>query len=101
MRRGTGGAVIALVLLVAVMVWRVPGDAARIERDIQTRATRALIEATLPWASVDADGRFLTLSGTAPSAPLRNRAEAVLLLVDGVLAVHNDLEVTRVLEGPG
>lgn len=84
---------LVFVLLFAAILFCGVRDALRIQADIRTRATTAMIAATMPWAQVRVDGRNVTLVGAAPDAAARLRAGRVAASVPGVVAVDNRIAV--------
>ncbi|NIR46387.1 MAG: OmpA family protein [Gemmatimonadetes bacterium] len=89
--------VVTLVLgvLALAAIWAVCALASRgsIERDLASRSRSALADANIDWASVDASGRDLTLTGLAPSAAERARAGRVVSAVWGVRALQDETKL--------
>lgn len=78
------GGIVIQAALTALFLWRaVPS----ISNDIEVRAERALSGRNINWASLDIDGRDVTLSGLAPSDKQLQRALTALDGVDGIRAV--------------
>ncbi|KXF78020.1 hypothetical protein ATN84_23955 [Paramesorhizobium deserti] len=72
-------------LLTVLAVWFGSGA---VERDLASRASTALAGA-YPWASVDLDGRDLTLKGVAPDERSQAEAAKIATAVPGVRSVDN------------
>jgi len=94
-------ALIAFVLLLASIGLCVPREGRRIQGDVQERASVALTASAISWAEVTADGRFVTITGTAPSPEARLRVGQLVAAVPGVVQVDNRLTVRGPLDGPG
>lgn len=77
--RATAGAFAAAAVLCGATAW---GAAGWLERTSRAETEARLSMAGLDWASVDADGLRVVLSGTAPDEPARFRA--VLAAAEGV-----------------
>ncbi len=64
------------------------------QNDITERSKATLQETGLPWASATVDGRDVTLTGTAPSAPAKMQAQRIIEGVSGVRGVDNQITVS-------
>ncbi|GGA93305.1 hypothetical protein GCM10011491_21770 [Brucella endophytica] len=73
-------------VLTALATWFGAGP---VQHDLVSRASAALVGNNQPWATVDADGRDLTLRGTAPDETAQAAATQVASAVPGVRAVDN------------
>lgn len=78
------------VLITAIFLWQV---APYIERNLENESKRALQEANINWARVEADGLDVQISGMAPTERLRERAVGLIESVPGVRVVNNQLLV--------
>ena len=88
----TGGIVIHIALT-ALFLWRaVPS----ISNGIEARSGRALSDRNVNWASIDVDGRDVTLSGLSPSDKQLQRA---LTALDGVAGIRIIVDQTISLTG--
>ncbi len=83
---------IALILLAWLCLGR---HAPAIEQDLVTRTDDALKTAGIDWSSVGIDGRDVILTGKAPAADLRDRAEEIARGVYGVRTVDNRITVNN------
>ncbi len=75
------------LLAIFALMWL--SKRAPIENDIQHRTTSALVSQGHDWATVDLDGRDVTLGGAAPSAEARINAIDIAKKVDGVRIVED------------
>lgn len=73
-------------VLTALASWFGTGP---VEHDLVSRTSAALIGNNQRWASVVADGRDLSLRGTAPDEPAQVAAAQVAEAVPGVRSVNN------------
>ncbi|PYE88440.1 BON domain-containing protein [Phyllobacterium leguminum] len=73
-------------VLTALAAWF---GTAPVEHDLVSRASAALIGNNQRWATVDADGRDLSLRGTAPDEPAQVAAAQVAAAIPGVRSVSN------------
>ncbi len=81
---------IALILLAWLCLGR---HTPAIEQDLVTRTDDALKSAGIDWSRVGIDGRDIILTGSAPSASLRDKAGETARSVHGVRTVDNRITV--------
>ncbi|MFN3294519.1 MAG: BON domain-containing protein, partial [Gemmobacter sp.] len=86
---------LAAFVVAALLSW---GMAVVVSDALQARSarhvTRALLASDLKWASAQADGLIVTLTGTAPTEAARFRATTVAGRVVGASRVIDAMEVT-------
>jgi OOP family OmpA-OmpF porin len=83
------------LLFVVLMTW---ACACRTERDISDRSATALEQSGEAWAQARASGRFVTLTGTAPSPLSAERAAERVASLRGVLDVDSEIELLSVAD---
>jgi outer membrane protein OmpA-like peptidoglycan-associated protein len=88
---------IALALLIFLCV---RSDAPAIQKDIQTRSSKALSLAPTNLVNVSVDGRNVILKGATTSDTLRNKATDMAQAVYGVVSVNNHMTVAQVKAKP-
>ena len=64
-----------------------------IEAEIESRAIAKVEQAGMEWAEPVAEGRSVTIRGTAPTAEARRQAGLVIGGVDGLRDVKNELQL--------
>jgi len=70
-------------------------NAERIQNDIHTRSTKTIVNAEILTASVETDGRDVTLSGFVASESVKEKAGDIVCDLFGVRSVSNLLEVIK------
>jgi hypothetical protein len=86
MHSWVGPGVATTAVLTALAGWFGAGP---VQHDLVSRTSAALIGNNQRWATVDADGRDLSLRGTAPDEPAQVAAAQVAAAVPGVRSVSN------------
>ncbi len=84
-----GGLLVFAGMVAAAVAWTVP----IIEADLVHRATVALTDRKLTFASVEAEGLDLTVTGTAPDEARRREAIDAVLAISGGHAVRDEMVV--------
>ncbi len=87
--------VLSLLAIFLLAYFCIKINAPAIEDDLVTRSEAALSAENMTWVGVVADGRELSLTGTAPSKEIRQRAGDIVAAVWGVRSVDNQMTVER------
>ncbi len=89
------------LLALALLAWLCLGrHVPAIEKDLVSRTADGLNAAGLNWSRVSISGRDISLTGTAPSAELKERAGDVASSIYGVRAVNNRITVEQEIAVP-
>ncbi len=84
---------IAVLAFLALAFFCMRTKAPAIEAEIESRAVAKAEEAGMEWAQLVAEGRSVTIRGTAPSAEARRQAGLVIGGVEGLRNANNELQL--------
>jgi len=86
------------LLALAILIWLcLRNHAPDIQASLKGATQGALVEQNYNWAGVTADGREITLNGTAPSLAAKEDAGRIAAEINGVRSVTNNLEVLKAI----
>ncbi|MDA1073504.1 MAG: OmpA family protein [Proteobacteria bacterium] len=80
-------------LVVCLLFLSIALEASDIEDDVGARVRQAIGEQDLFWVSVEPNGQSVVLTGAAPNARARDKAQTVAAATGGVTDVENDIQI--------
>lgn len=84
---------LGLLALALLCFFCIKHHSSDIQNDISERSSATLLETGLPWASLNVEGRDVTLSGIAPSPVAKIQAQRIVEGIAGVRWVNNQITI--------